>query len=114
MKRFFCFETLGHSSVARLIRMTSFRRFCRYPQISRVVIYGSRAMGTFRAGSDIDLAMEGQDLDISLQLKLLTEIEESLIPYKIDLCIADQITNVDLRAHIQRVGQTFCQAPPCA
>lgn len=33
--------------------------FAKYPEIDQVLIYGSRAMGNYRSGSDIDLVLVG-------------------------------------------------------
>ena len=34
----------------------------RHPSVTRAVLFGSRAKGNFREGSDIDLALEGESL----------------------------------------------------
>ncbi|MFB6259136.1 MAG: nucleotidyltransferase domain-containing protein, partial [Thiohalorhabdaceae bacterium] len=50
--------------------------FRRWPQIERVILYGSRAKGNFRRGSDIDLCVVGEDLGVSDLLKLDGEIDD--------------------------------------
>lgn len=80
--------------------------FAKYPQIERVLIYGSRAKGNFRPGSDIDLTIEGT-LNFNQLLILENELEELLLPYKIDLSLLSTITNPDLLDHIARVGKVF-------
>lgn len=81
--------------------------FARYPQIDKVILYGSRAMGKQRNGSDIDLTMLGTGVTHSLQLKVENELDDLLLPYKIDLSVFGAIDNEELRAHIQRVGVVF-------
>ena len=81
--------------------------FERNHSIEKVLLYGSRAKGNFRPGSDIDLTLVGSKLGISDLLKVENEIEEILLPYKIDLSILHLIENVDLVKHIERIGIDF-------
>lgn len=83
------------------------RVFARYPQITRVVLYGSRAKGNFRDGSDIDLTVEGADVTLSMMLAIENELDDLLLPYKIDLSLRHQIEDPDLKDHISRVGLVF-------
>jgi len=72
---------------------TAVERLCAifhdYPAIRRVLLYGSRAMGTYRPGSDI---------------------EDLLLPWKVDLSLRHMIDNPDLQEHIERVGVIFYAA----
>ena len=79
----------------------------KYPGIEKVVLYGSRAKGNFRNGSDIDLVLIGEKLTLSDQFKIETELDDLLLPYKIDLVLYKQIDNRNLIDHINRVGLTF-------
>jgi predicted nucleotidyltransferase len=79
--------------------------FSDYPEIERVVLYGSRAKGTFRPGSDIDLALNGPALNMKIMNKLATQLDDLLLPYEFDLCEFDHIDNQDLIDHIRRVGK---------
>lgn len=81
--------------------------FGRHPEIERVVIYGSRAKGNFRAGSDIDLTFEGDAIDLPLMLKIENELDDLLLPYQLDLSLLAHLDDPDLRAHIARVGQVL-------
>ena len=81
--------------------------FASYPEVERSVLYGSRAKGNFKNGSDIDLTMYGDDLDHSVLLKILGELDDLLLPWMIDLSIFRQIDNPSLREHIERVGVVF-------
>jgi predicted nucleotidyltransferase len=78
-----------------------------YKQISRAIIYGSRAKGNFRPSSDIDLTLEGDNLDLSLLFTVENELDDLLMPWKIDLSILEKIENPDLVDYIQRVGKVF-------
>ena len=81
--------------------------FSKYNNIDKVVIYGSRAKGTFTPGSDIDLTLIGNKLDLSTISKIETELDDLLLPYKIDLSIFHTIENSALLDHIRREGRKF-------
>ena len=81
--------------------------FLRHPQIQKVILYGSRAKGNFKPGSDIDLTLVAPQIDLTELLKIENEIEDLLLPYKVDLSLFHQIENKDLIEHIQRVGAEF-------
>ncbi len=83
------------------------RIFASHTEVERSVLYGSRAKGSCKNGSDIDLTMYGDDLNHSLLLKILDELDELLLPWMIDLSIFRQIDNASLREHIERVGVVF-------
>ena len=81
--------------------------FGKYPQIDKAILYGSRAKGNFKKGSDIDLTLIGSGLNLSVINSLLNEIDDLLLPYTFDISILSQISNVDLIEHIERVGKVF-------
>lgn len=85
--------------------------FSRYPQIYEAVLYGSRAKGNYKNGSDIDITLKGDKLDLSLVNRICLEIDDLLLPYSIDISIFNEITNPELVAHIKRVGAVFYQKP---
>lgn len=82
--------------------------FARFSQIEKVIVYGSRAMGNYRPGSDIDLTIVG-DLNRNDLIKLETLLDDLLLPYKIDLSILNQIHSPELSDHIHRHGLVFYQ-----
>lgn len=79
------------------------------PEVSKAVIYGSRAKGTYRPGSDIDLTLFGEKLNLSILGEIAAKLDESPIPYQVDLSIFDRIDHLGLREHIERVGLLFYQ-----
>lgn len=81
--------------------------FAQYPQIEKVMIYGSRAKGKYRPGSDIDLALLGENMNLSLQLELENKLDDLLLPYKMDIALLHKIENRDLLQHIERVAKVF-------
>ena len=79
----------------------------QHPAVQSAVIYGSRAKGNYRAGSDIDLTLHGDTLNYD-DLRVINEsLEELLLPYEIDLSLFKEIDNASLREHIERVGQVL-------
>ena len=93
---------LTEDAIARLSAV-----FAACPKIDRVVLYGSRAKGTQRNGSDIDLTIEGDAVSHSQLLRIENMLDDLLLPYKMDLSLLREIDNPDLLAHIRRVGLVF-------
>lgn len=89
--------------------------FQGWPQIQRVLLYGSRAKGNYRPGSDIDLTIEGEELTLSQLLAIENEIDDLLLPWMVDLSLKHRIDTPSLLDHIQRVGVPFYtrQNQPC-
>ncbi len=81
--------------------------FLKYIEITKVMIYGSRAKGDFKASSDIDLSVFTEKKDISFLFKIENEIDDLLLPYKVDLSLYGLLDNENLKDHIDRVGQVF-------
>lgn len=81
--------------------------FFQYPQIEQAVIYGSRAKGNYKNGSDIDLTLHGKDLTRDLLYQISTGIDDLLLPYTVDLSIFHVLKDPDFIDHIQRVGIAF-------
>jgi predicted nucleotidyltransferase len=80
----------------------------KFPEVEEALIYGSRAKGNNRLGSDVDLALKGKNLDYSI----ITEIryilnEETLMPYFFDVLDYSSLTNRELADHINRVGKSL-------
>ncbi len=84
--------------------------FSRHANISKVLIFGSRAKGNYREGSDIDLVAIGDGLDYSQLIKILTEIDDLELLYSVDLLNYDKTINTPIGDHINRVGQVFYQS----
>jgi uncharacterized protein len=81
--------------------------FASHPDVEEVVIYGSRAKGSEKQSSDIDLTVKGNNLSLSSLNRIAAEIDDLLLPYTIDLSVYNQINNEDLLEHIERVGKIF-------
>lgn len=81
--------------------------FAKYSAIKRAILYGSRAKGNYRNGSDIDLTLCSDDVSHRLLVAILVDLDELLLPYMIDLSFYTQIENENLQEHIARVGVVF-------
>ena len=82
--------------------------FAKYPQVSKAVLYGSRAKGNYKNGSDIDLTLHGgADLTRDILYKILDEIDDLHLPYTLDLSIFHTLNDPGFIDHIRRVGVTF-------
>ncbi len=81
--------------------------FSNQPVIQKIILYGSRAKGTYKPGSDIDLTLDAPQLDLSALLKIENEIDDLMLPYKVDLSLLHQIDNPSLIEHIQKFGVEF-------
>jgi predicted nucleotidyltransferase len=82
--------------------------FAKFPQVEKAVLYGSRAKGNQKNGSDIDLTLHGgKDLDLNSLYKIHQELDDLLLPFTIDLSIFTQLSDFDFIEHIQRVGVEF-------
>lgn len=76
----------------------------RHPRVEKAILYGSRAKGNYKNGSDIDMTIQGAGMDGSELARIEDELDELLLPYSFDLSIYSHIDNSDLLAHIDRVG----------
>ncbi len=76
----------------------------RFPSIEKATLFGSRAKGTFRNGSDVDIAIEG-DINLSTVASLSFLLnEETLMPYRFDIVNLSKTKHKALKAHVKRVG----------
>ena len=73
-------------------------------EIDEIILFGSRAKGIFRNGSDIDIALKGRNLKLNDILEAMSGIDKLLLPYKLDLVIYTRIKEPALIEHINRVG----------
>lgn len=81
--------------------------FARFPEIEKAVLYGSRAKGNFKTGSDIDLTLFGEALTSDLRSTIASALDDLMLPYTIDLSVFNELNHAKLREHIDRVGVLF-------
>lgn len=78
-----------------------------FPEVEEAIIYGSRARGTNRISSDIDMTLKGSNLTY-LQLALIDAmIDDLYLPYFVDLSLYSMIKDEDLIASIDREGKVL-------
>jgi predicted nucleotidyltransferase len=75
--------------------------------VDTVLLYGSRAKGTFKDGSDIDLTLKGSGLNLTVLNRIDNELDDLLLPWSFDLSLYAQIQSPELIEHIDRVGIDF-------
>jgi predicted nucleotidyltransferase len=76
-----------------------------FQEIDKLVLFGSRAMGNFKPGSDIDLSCSGKDISRETISKLHHQLNEELpIPYFVDVLAYNTISNRALKTHIAQHG----------
>jgi uncharacterized protein len=81
--------------------------FKRFPSIEKVILFGSRAMGNHKPGSDVDLALMGKvNEDTLFQVHEALE-EETLLPYFFDVIAYEEINNPALKEHIDDYGKAI-------
>lgn len=80
--------------------------FRRYPEITAVKLFGSRAKGTHAPHSDIDLAIWGV-VDALKAESLAAGLDELPLPYHYDVQPFASIKLPSLREHMERVGVTL-------
>jgi len=90
-------------SEKQLEEITAF--IAQYPEVETAVLFGSRALGTFREASDVDIALQGEGVSFALAAKMKFNIEEdSYLPFMFDFVAYPTITNEALRKHIDTKG----------
>lgn len=78
--------------------------FAKFSKVEQVMLYGSRAKGNYKNGSDIDLALTGEELNLQDLHKIELTLDELYLPYTFDLTLFARIDNTELIDHIDRVG----------
>jgi predicted nucleotidyltransferase len=76
-----------------------------YSEVEKAILYGSRATGAFKPGSDIDLTLVGEKLTHNHLLGIMSDLDDLLLPWMIDLSLYADLDHAGLREHIDRAGQ---------
>lgn len=84
------------------------RRFLMgWPEIEKVQVFGSRAMGHYRHNSDIDICILGKDIDYDLFNRIQKGFNNLPTPYKFDVALYGDITHQPFKDHIDAHGVDF-------
>jgi uncharacterized protein len=82
--------------------------FLEFPEVEKAEIFGSRAKGNYRNGSDIDIAIFGNSVSENIALDISGILNERKpLPYYFDIISYPTLKNADLKDHIDRVGLSF-------
>ena len=79
----------------------------KYPDVEEVRLFGSRAIGNYYKGSDIDFAVMNEGVSNKTIQSLVSDFEESSLPYFIDVIYFPDLNHPGLKEHINRVGKLF-------
>ena len=90
---------LSEETVVRIAQVLA-----RFHGVERALLFGSRAKGTYKHGSDIDLALVGTSLDWRTVGKIYDALDDMLLPHRFSLIVYDQSTDPEVAAHIVQVG----------
>lgn len=100
-------ETISHFGLKAPVLSAIVDVFRKNPYVDEVVLYGSRAKGNHKRGSDVDLAVKGERLSLQEINKITLALDNLLLPYTFDLSNYHRIDDPDLIDHIHRVGRTI-------
>jgi len=78
-----------------------------HPEVESAVVYGSRARGNFKPGSDIDMVLAGKNLTDQVLLDVRAELRDSNVPYMVDIIAEYDIQDESLKREIDAVGQVL-------
>ena len=78
--------------------------FAKNPKIEKVILYGSRAKGTFKPFSDVDITLVGGDLSTTDLADTINTIDDLLLPYMFDVSLYHKLKSPELIDHINRRG----------
>ena len=91
---------LAEKTVARITSVLK-----SFPQVEKAVLFGSRAKGTYRRGSDVDLALIGDHLDLRTIGRIGSALDDLPLPYRFSLIAFGPRTDPEVASHIRRVGK---------
>jgi len=90
---------LGENQLSEIVDI-----FRKYPEVEEAILFGSRAIGTYKEASDIDIALKGKDVSVILATKIESDLEDTYLPFFFDIISFPSITNQDLIKHINTKG----------
>ncbi|MFW5805844.1 MAG: nucleotidyltransferase domain-containing protein [Bacteroidales bacterium] len=79
----------------------------KHPDVKDVMVYGSRAMGNYKEGSDVDLALLGEDIKQNTVLRIQQELEDLNTPYLFDVLAYNKLQDKSLKEHIDSIGTSI-------
>jgi len=83
--------------------------FANNSNVEEAILFGSRAKGNYKEGSDIDVCLKGENLSLQDIISLQIAYDDTYLLYKLDLVIYNKITEPNLINHIDRIGVRLYQ-----
>jgi predicted nucleotidyltransferase len=75
-------------------------------EVEQALIFGSRAKGNYKNGSDVDIVLKGKNITRDTILSISGELnDETIMPFQFDILNFSTIKNEELIEHIKRVGE---------
>lgn len=74
------------------------------PHVETAILFGSRALQTYKDNSDIDLVIDGENLSLTDLAQIQGELEQTTLPYQVDILLMSAISNPNLLDHIKKFG----------
>ena len=85
-----------------------FKALMTFPEIKKAVVFGSRSMGNYKKGSDIDIAIFGENISDQIKTRLSGILNQELpIPYFVDVLDYNGLSNLSLKRHIDTKGKVI-------
>ena len=79
-----------------------------FPEVQQAIIFGSRALGSHKNGSDVDIALKGKNIPHAIVTRIKYQLnEETTMPYFFDVVDYDALRNEELKTHIDQFGKIF-------
>ncbi len=79
-----------------------------YEEVETAVLFGSRAIDTYKEASDVDIAIKGEKADFGLALSIKDHLEEeTYLPFFFDVISYQSISNEELKKHIRTKGKVM-------
>ena len=78
--------------------------FANNPRIEKVILYGSRAKGTYKPFSDVDITLVGDELSTNDLADTVNAVDDLLLPYMFDVSLYHKLKSPELLDHISRRG----------
>ena len=63
--------------------------FESFDEVEEAILYGSRAKGNFKPGSDIDIVLRGEKLNLHVLNKISLDLDDLFLPYTFDISITN-------------------------
>lgn len=96
---------LRQSDIDYIIKVIS-----EFSEIEKAIVFGSRAKGNFKPGSDVDIAIYGDNITFDTLSALHSRLEEQgPLPYFFDVVDYTHLNHKELKKYIDRAGKVIFQ-----